>query len=244
MTRLRPVLIAVCTLGCLASATPAQAHGDPEIPLYVAEDGLDTGRCNNQLAPCGSISYALSQAGKGTEIRVAEGSYEITSSEDLFHLLSDVVTVVGGYRSPDSPFAARPGLSVLTGVPYVYRELLNERGFHIVADRKGIDNRNAADAAQLLSLHQSLKSSLPLTPCNPESRSGSVMSTASRLTGSPNGPQRPAPAPRPSSTSKDISGSSRVSFASAAHHPTVRSSECNMFAGAPSVRYNQAGARY
>lgn len=166
MTNSRLIISSLAALVCTFTASLASAHGDPEIPLYVAEDGLDSGRCDNQQAPCASISYALGQAGKGTEIRVAEGTYEITNTEDLFHLLSDVVKVVGGYQSPMNPSLGEPAMSTLTGVPVEYRALLQERGFHVIADRKGIEGPRAAEAARLLSLHETLQSSLPLTPCS------------------------------------------------------------------------------
>ena len=56
---------------------------------------------DNVLAPqtpCATIGYALTQAGKGGQIRVTEGAYTIEKAEDLFHLISGVVDVNGGYR--------------------------------------------------------------------------------------------------------------------------------------------------
>ena len=82
MTASRLILPAISTLACLMAGQLAFAHGDPEVPLYVAEDGLDSGRCDNEMAPCRTIGFALSRATKGTEIRVAEGSYEISDAED------------------------------------------------------------------------------------------------------------------------------------------------------------------
>ncbi len=42
---------------------------------FVAPSGTDTGFCTDSALPCKTISYALSQAVDGTEIRVAEGTY-------------------------------------------------------------------------------------------------------------------------------------------------------------------------
>jgi len=143
----------------------AFAHGDTERPLYVAEDGTDEGQCLSPANPCATIGFALAQAGKGGQIRVTEGSYAIEKAEDLFHLISGVVDVNGGYRKAGKSKFLTTGESVLTGVPYEYREQLRGRGFRIVADRKGMDNDKIANTDKLMQLHQQLKSSIAFTPC-------------------------------------------------------------------------------
>ena len=42
--------------------------------------GRDQGDCLNRFRPCRTLSYAISQAGKGDSIQVAEGSYEMAVS--------------------------------------------------------------------------------------------------------------------------------------------------------------------
>lgn len=137
------------------------AHGDAD-PLFVAEHGEDAGNCNVASAPCATIGYALQFAGKGGQIRVAEGTYAIEDPEDVFHLVSGVLDVTGGFTLTDDFRTAKSGSSVITGVPYQYRQILEEHGFQVIADQKGIDT-NEAD--QMLQVHQQLKSSIAATPC-------------------------------------------------------------------------------
>jgi hypothetical protein len=144
----------------------ALAHGGGEKPLFVSPDGVDTGECIDSLNPCQSLAYALGVAGKGSVIRVATGTYPIEDPEDLFHVVSGVVQVTGGYERAENYARAGAGVSVLTGVPVEFRELLRSRGFHVIADRKGIDESETAKTLQLLELHEKQKSSLPATPCN------------------------------------------------------------------------------
>jgi len=148
------------------TGSQAFAHGDTELPLFVAEGGADSGDCLDATEPCGTIGYALSRAGKGSQIQVAEGTFDIENGEDVFHLISGVVEVSGGFRKDNEPGLSERGVSLLTGVPFQYRELLEERGFQIVADIKGIENAKAVEADKLLGIYQQLKSSIAATPCN------------------------------------------------------------------------------
>jgi len=137
------------------------AHGDSD-PLFVAEGGQDAGYCKVESAPCASIGYALQFAGKGGQIRVAEGTYAIENPEDVFHLVSGVLDVTGGFSVEGDFKISKSGNSILTGVPYEYRQILMERGFQVIADQKGLDG---AKAGQMLQVHQQLKSSIAATPC-------------------------------------------------------------------------------
>lgn len=150
----------------------ALAHGGGEKPLFVSPDGVDTGLCDRQQAPCQSLAYALRVAGKGSEIRVAAGTYPIDDPEDLFHIVSGVMQVTGGYERGENFAQAGSGVSILTGVPVEFRDLLRSRGFHVIVDRKGIDGSKTAKALQLLDLHEKMKSSLPATPCSNGSAAG------------------------------------------------------------------------
>ncbi|HWM29276.1 MAG TPA: choice-of-anchor B family protein [Woeseiaceae bacterium] len=147
------------------SLDEARAHGGADVPLFVAEDGSDSGGCLDEASPCRSLSYALSMAGKGAEIRIAEGSYPIENPEDLFHVLSGMVDVTGGFKQSGRRFVERTGVSTLTGVPPQFRALLKNRGFNVVSDRKAIEGPKAAEAEKLLALHQQLKAGLPASPC-------------------------------------------------------------------------------
>lgn len=159
---LNAVLLAALTL-----ATPlAFAHGDAEKPLFVATDGLDNGQCTDSSAPCQSISHVLRLSGKGSRIRIAVGTYPVENTEDLFDMVSDALDVAGGYRPGDDVARPGSGKSTLTGVPVEFREMLAGRGFHIIADRKGIDGPSADKALAMLEVHEQLKSSQPATPCD------------------------------------------------------------------------------
>ena len=159
------ILSSCIVMTSLLLAGEAMAHGDNELPLYVAPGGTDSGDCIDADSPCSSIGYALTRAGKGGRILVAEGRYDIASAEDVFHLVSGAVQVSGGYRKALSATSTTRGTSVLTGVPFQYREELEARGFEVVADLKGAERENVAAADELLSLHRSLKSSIAATPC-------------------------------------------------------------------------------
>jgi choice-of-anchor B domain-containing protein len=160
---MRVIVLAVASSALLAAGA-AGAHRGAEHPLFVAEGGLDRGDCKDANAPCASLGYALSVAGKGAEIRVAAGTYPIEKAEDLFLVVSGLGEVLGGFRLPD--FVADPdGVSTLTGVPSEYRELLAGRGFNIVPDRKAIRGPGATEAGRLVALHGKLKSGATVAPC-------------------------------------------------------------------------------
>lgn len=148
------------------------AHGDAEVPLFVAENGTDRGTCIDAANPCATLGYALDLAGKGGQILVAAGTYEIASAEDIFHLISSVVQVTGGHVDFTARGRSTDGVSLLTGVPYEYRELLADRGFQIVADVKQVDHDKASAAAQLLGIYQKLKTSFSASPCVAGSAAG------------------------------------------------------------------------
>lgn len=158
---LNAALVAALTL----AATFALAHGDADKPLFVAVDGVDNGACNDSTAPCRSLSHVLRLAGKGSKIRIAVGTYPVENTEDLFDMVSGALDVSGGYRPGDDITRPGTGKSTLTGVPIEFREMLAGRGFHVIADRKGIDGPNADKALAMLDVHEQLKSSQPASPC-------------------------------------------------------------------------------
>jgi len=149
----------------LLISTSALAHGDKQQPLYVAHGGVDNGRCDDATAPCESIGYALRWVGKGGQIRVAQGTYEIANAEDLFQLIAGDINIQGGFQTVDA--YRQPGAiaSTLVGVPPIYADALSKRGFHVLVDRKGIDRDVTAETSKLLAVHANLKSSMAATPC-------------------------------------------------------------------------------
>jgi hypothetical protein len=62
--------------------------------LYVDDaSGNDTGNCQDPAAPCQTIGYAISQAGDGDTLRVAQGTYVENPSVNIG------VTLEGGYEA-------------------------------------------------------------------------------------------------------------------------------------------------
>ena len=154
------------------AAGPVLAHSDSEPPLYVAEEGVDSGSCQDAAQPCRSIRYAVSRLGKGGEVRVASGSYDVSDADTVFHLVNGSVAISGGF-SRDGGFRRQgPSPSTLHGVPTDFAEALSDRGFHVIADSKGLDAGLLAQTSRNLAIHEALKSSLPATPCVSGSAAG------------------------------------------------------------------------
>ena len=65
----------------------AQAHTDHDKARFVAEDGVDAGKCDNRFRPCKTLSYAARQANKGDKILVAEGQYYFDNAQHAQVLL-------------------------------------------------------------------------------------------------------------------------------------------------------------
>jgi choice-of-anchor B domain-containing protein len=162
---------ALVALAGLSVAGTAQAHSGDEKPLYVAAGGRDGGGCLDPRNPCRTLAYALSVAGKGAEIRVAAGSYEVSEPEVLLHLVSRSVNVVAGWSGEG---LAKPGAGVTTlvGVPPEYRGLLEAQGFRVIADTKGLDSEKAARAGRLLAQYQRQKAGLAAAECTNGTVSG------------------------------------------------------------------------
>ena len=141
------------------------AHGEVELPLFVAEDGIDEGDCVVADNPCATIAYALTRAGKGGQIRVSEGTYAIENVEELFHIISGTVSVNGGFRKPEKSKMLPTEPTILTGVPFEYREELLGLGFKVVADRKGAGESKLEATNELLQMRNQLRKSIAATPC-------------------------------------------------------------------------------
>jgi len=146
-------------------AANALAHSDLEKPLYVAPDGVDSDRCHDPQTPCRTIGYALTVAGKGGQIRVAAGRYGITDVQDVFHLVSGIVNIQGGYQRDDLFQEPTSNLSTLTGIPAEYREQLAALGFNVLADRKGVDSPTYEKTQGLMAQKASLQVGLKPDPC-------------------------------------------------------------------------------
>src|SRR5690606_17396528 len=155
---------ALVLAAALSAAGAVFAHSGGEKPLYVAPSGTDAGECVDPLAPCRTLAYALQVAGKGAEIRVAAGSYEVPEPEVLLHLVSRSVNVVGGW-SPDGFAKPGAGTTTLVGVPPEYRGLLEAQGLKVIADTKSLDGELVARAGELLAIYERQKAGLPAAEC-------------------------------------------------------------------------------
>ena len=153
----------VAMLALMLTGLPLLADTGP--PIYVADSGTDQGDCASREQPCATIAYALRVAGKNTLIRVAPGQYELSDPDDLIYLLSGAVTVSGGYTVDGTAGLSGGGRSMLTDVPVEYRDLLLERGFHVIVDQKGVDIAEATRARDLLRGYQAAQVSAAASPC-------------------------------------------------------------------------------
>lgn len=86
------LLLLAALLWGLQDVTPARA--DPGTLYVDGATGNDDSDCSNPADPCATIGYALTEAGSGDEIRVAEGTY--TETLDIGHA---ALTLKGGYEA-------------------------------------------------------------------------------------------------------------------------------------------------
>ena len=163
-TRPRTSILSVL-LATLAAAGLSFGHSDMDKPLFVATDGVDQGRCLDVAAPCRTVTYALGRVGKGGQIRVASGRYTIEDPADVFHLVSGLVDIRGGFERLDEFRQPSVSTTTLVGVPPQYRSLLGSRGFHVVADQKALVRSTVVTTEKMLAQHQRMQFSMARTPC-------------------------------------------------------------------------------
>ncbi len=130
------VLLATLLLRCGL----ALGHGEHEVPRHVSVHGRDAGDCSLPVRPCRTIQYARSVAAKGDRVLVAAGRYPVRSVQEIFSLTSGIVEFQGGFDRFDHFANQAPGRNqtTLTGVPREFRGQLRDKGFHVVADLKGL----------------------------------------------------------------------------------------------------------
>lgn len=124
------------------------AHAEHDKPRYVAELGVDKGRCETKAAPCKTIAYAAKHSNKGDRILVSSGKYQIDDVETLFYLTSEIIPVVAGYNSIFSEKNKTKHPAFLTGVPVEYAEQLTQSGFQIIVDSKGLPTKAKQELAE------------------------------------------------------------------------------------------------
>lgn len=140
------------TAAMLASQV-AIAHSEHDKARFVAEQGNDSGKCDQVLRPCKTIAYAVQQANKGDKILVASGEYTITSSEELFYLKSALVPIFGGYNRFDHFQSQSPDTNPteLKNIPLDMAEPLRQQGFMVMADGKSLFAQNSPESKALQS---------------------------------------------------------------------------------------------
>src|SRR6185295_12274035 len=98
---------------------------------------------DDPAAPCRSIAYAATRAGKGDKVLVACGRYGIGSADELFYVLSGIVRLQGGYSRTERFARQAPAEfpTLLMGVPLQLRERMEQAGFQVIVDTKGLEAR-------------------------------------------------------------------------------------------------------
>ncbi len=143
------------------------AHAEHDKARYVANDGVDQGRCDDKLNPCKSIRYAARHANKGDNIRVAEGSYEVSDSDTLFYLLSQTLPIKGNYSRKDGyKKQSKKYVTQLSGVPLDYIKPLSEKGFKVIVDAKGVNRENQRKLLENLAIFEEMKHFQAEQVCN------------------------------------------------------------------------------
>jgi len=160
----KPVILSLVLLGSILAGA-AYGHGERVKPTFVSPDGIDAGQCDDVSAPCRTLGYALRWVGKGGQIRVASGQYRVSNADDMFHLISDVFDIRGGFDAGDEFRTSNAQGSTLIGIPEEFAPALRRKGFHVLSDGKAVDQQVAAAATDLLRRHESLKTSVSFQPC-------------------------------------------------------------------------------
>ena len=134
--------MAITAFIAIAPFCTVSADSD-EPPLFVKATGVDTGNCQSATTPCRTIDYALGKVGKNGQIRVGDGSYELTNVADVIYLLSGSIDVRGS-RTTGSK-------STLVGVPPEFAAELSAKGFRVISDSKGLNQSAVQDQISLKS---------------------------------------------------------------------------------------------
>ncbi|NNC78445.1 MAG: choice-of-anchor B family protein, partial [Woeseiaceae bacterium] len=159
-------------LAAFFAADAGWTHSDMDKPLYVATAGVDEGRCQDPANPCRTLAYALNRVGKGGQVRVAGGTYQLSDAAAIFQVISGITDIRGGFAA-DNQFLAPAGLpTLITGMPYQYRAQVQSLGFHLVADQKGTNSNTLKETRAMLKQNQALQAGLPAAACIGGSVSG------------------------------------------------------------------------
>jgi choice-of-anchor B domain-containing protein len=113
------------------------SHDDVVGTRFVADSGHDTGNCDDNHHPCRTLQYALSRVNPGDAVKLAAGTYDM-SSVDIERLLVGKEGVRGGYSAEDHFRIqnAEGNPTRVSGVPEAFRNNFIAHGF-IVVDANG-----------------------------------------------------------------------------------------------------------
>ena len=131
--RTRHLSFYLLPLAALLSATLVQSHDDMVGTRFVAPSGVDTGDCDENHEPCRTLHYALTQVDPGDAIKLAAGTYDV-SSIDIENLLLGKEGVRGGYSAEDhfQIQDAETNRTNVTGVPDTFRNNFIAHGFTVL----------------------------------------------------------------------------------------------------------------
>lgn len=108
-----PSRIAQAVLFLVVSLLPVLAGPSARAATwYVTPTGDDTADCQTPATPCLTINGAIGKAADGDIILVSEGTYSVTSGDEVVFLKWRSLTLSGGW---DAGFAAQGGTSVIDG---------------------------------------------------------------------------------------------------------------------------------
>lgn len=162
-------LITLCFLMLFTS----HVHGHSEEDIrYLSPDGHDHGGCDSPHHACRSIAYAAGQAGKGGELRFAEGSYHVDELEDLFYLTTESAILQPGFSAEFHHQDTDSHQSLLIGVPAEYREALETLGFAVIVDDKWRGTGQGADPEMLMAVMRTAGASAGPETCTNGMASG------------------------------------------------------------------------
>jgi len=159
--------LSILILLSVFSCPDVVAHTDHDRARFVAQDGVDQGNCKNRFRPCASIAYAAQNANKGDTLLVAQGTYTISSVDDIFYLISDIVPALGGFQPLDNYQVQNPAkfATTLVGVPTEYADVLYQRGFNVIADTKSLSNHQLSALNSSLQTAQAMLTKQPQSDC-------------------------------------------------------------------------------
>jgi len=146
-------------------------HGDEDI-RYLSPDGHDHGGCDSAHHACRSIAYAAGQAGKGGELRFAEGSYHVDELEDLFYLTTESAILRPGFSADFHHRDNQAHQSLLIGIPAEHRDALEALGFGVIVDDKWRGTGQGADPEMLMAVMGTVGASAGPAECTDGTAAG------------------------------------------------------------------------